>query len=458
MGEHMHDVLGEPVSEPTEEAPRELTVDEAIELAVRLQRQGDLDAAAILHREIRRVDPDNPKALHFAGVLAHQQGRHDEGVALIERSLAAEPDRADWHNNFAISLQGCGRFDDAIREYQRTIALDPNHANAYSNLGVLLRAVGRPADAETAYRDAIRINPKHIDAYTNLGILLNGVKRTEEAVACFCKVITLRPKHPEARKLLALAHCTLGEVDEAARIFREWLDSDPDDPVARHMLSACTGQDVPQRASDGFVASTFDSFAASFESKLAKLSYRAPRLVAVVLEDAEGEPAKTRDILDAGCGTGLCGVLISGYARRLTGVDLSAGMLAQAREKQVYDELVQAELTEYLRGRPSSLDVIVSADTLVYFGDLDGVIGTAATALRDGGLLIFTVERGMTESAPDFRLETHGRYTHAQRYVERVLQAHGFETVIGHADLRTEAGAPVHGLVVRARKAGGDAR
>jgi predicted TPR repeat methyltransferase len=458
LGEHMQDVLKEPVGDTIEEPPRELTVDQAIELAIQLQQQRELDAAEIVYREIQRVDPENPRALHFAGVLAHQQGRSADGIALMERSLLQVPDVADWHNNLAIALQGCGRLDDAILEYQRAIALDPDHANAYSNLGVLLRATGRPVEAEAAYRNAIRINPTHIDAYTNLGILLNGVKRTEEAVACFCKVITLRPKHPEARKLLALAHCTLGEVDEAARIFAEWLASDPGDPVAQHMLSACTGRDVPQRASDGFVAATFDSFAASFESKLARLSYRAPRLVAAMLEDAVGEAAKNLDMLDAGCGTGLCGTLITGFARTLTGVDLSAGMLAQAREKQVYDELLQLELTGYLRSRPGAFDVIVSADTLVYFGDLHEVVEAAAGALRGGGLLIFTLERGMGQSAPDFHLETHGRYTHAEAYVERLLAAHGLEAIIAPADLRTEAGAPVHGLVIRARKVEVDAR
>jgi predicted TPR repeat methyltransferase len=454
VGKHLQDVLGESVSDQTEETPREMTVDEAIELAIQLQRQGDLEPAEMIHGEIRRVDPDNARATHYRGVLLHQLGRHDEGIAQMEHSLAREPDRADWHNNLAIALQSCSRFEDAIREYERAIALDPNHANAYSNLGVLLRATGRPAEAEAAYHNAIRINPTHIDAYTNLGILLNGLKRTQESVACFCKVITLRPKHPEARKLLALAHCTLGEFDEATRIFEDWLASEPDDPVARHMLSACTGRDVPRRASDGFVATTFDSFAASFESKLAKLSYRAPKLVAAMLEDAAGEPAKAFDVLDAGCGTGLCGALISGYARTLTGVDLSAGMMAQAREKKVYDELLQMELTECLRARPAAFDVIVSADTLVYFGDLDAVVSAAGDALRSEGLLIFTLERAMAESAPDFRLETHGRYTHAQGYVERVLEAHGFEAIIGHSDLRTEAGAPVAGLVIRARKAG----
>ena len=53
-------------------------------------------------------------------------------------------------------------------------------------------------------------------------------------------------------------------------------------------------------------------------------------------------------MLDAGCGTGLCGPLIAPYARRLVGVDLSERMLAQARARDVYDELVKGELTAYL--------------------------------------------------------------------------------------------------------------
>jgi predicted TPR repeat methyltransferase len=105
------------------------------------------------------------------------------------------------------------------------------------------------------------------------------------------------------------------------------------------MLAACTSRDVPARASNGFVAETFDSFAANFETKLAKLSYRAPALVAAMLEDSGRGPAKSLDVLDVGCGTGLCGPLVVPYARRLTGVDLSAGMLAQAKEKNVYDLL-----------------------------------------------------------------------------------------------------------------------
>ena len=293
---------------------------------------------------------------------------------------------------------------------------------------MLFRATGKPSEAEAAYRTAIQLDPDHIDAYTNLGILFGGLKRTEEAAACYSKVITLRPKHKEARKLLALAYCTLGEIDEAVSIFKEWLEEEPESPIALHMLAACTGREVPARASNGFVETTFDSFAASFEAKLERLSYRAPALIAAALQESGVEPAKRLDVLDAGCGTGLCGALVAPYARRLTGVDSSEGMLAQAREKNVYDELAKTELTDYLRTTREAFDLIVSADALVYFGDLEHVVVAAAGALRRNGFFIFTLEHAVTAGAGvDYRLEWHGRYSHTSSYVERLLALAGLQ-------------------------------
>ena len=438
--------------EPSDPPPRELTVDEAIALAIQLQKQQQFAEAGQLYAGVLDVVPRHPDALHYSGLLAHQQGRTDEAVHLIGESLALSPDQADWHSNFGIVLQSNGRVDEAIAEYERAIAIDPGHANAHSNLGVLLRAVGRTEQAEAAYRAAIRLCPDHVDAYTNLGILLNATQRSKEASGCFAKAITLRPKHRDARRLLVLAHCMIGEVDEAVKILEEWLQDEPGDPIAEHMLAASTGRGVPVRASDAFVEKTFDAFAASFEAKLESLSYRAPNLVAAALADAGLVADGRLDVLDAGCGTGLCGPLLRPYAFRLVGVDLSAGMLAHAREKDVYTDLEQCELTEFLRARHGAFDVIVSADTLVYFGELLEFCEAAARALRPSGLLVFTLEHAVGEDNIDYRLELHGRYSHSRAYVKRVLAHSGLSVEAGSADLRNEAGAPVAGLVVQARK------
>src|SRR3954447_16373493 len=428
---------------------RALTLDEAVAVALVLQRTDQWAVADEIYRSVLEAAPDHADALHFSGVLAHQQGQPERAVALIERSLELEAGHADWHSNLGIVLQESLSLDAAAGSYRRAIALDPRHANAHNNLGVVLRARGSAGEAEAAYRAAIEIDPEHSDAYHNLGVLLNSQQRSHEAAMCFSKVITLRPAHPEARKLLALAHCTLGDVDKAVEVFEEWLEEEPGNPIALHMLAACSGRAVPPRASDAYIEATFDSFAASFDAKLEKLHYRTPTLVTEMLAMAGVAPSRALDVLDGGCGTGLCGPLLAPYARQLVGVDLSERMLAQARARNVYDAVVRSELTAYLERSVERYDAIVSADTLVYFGPLEAVVAAAERALRPNGLLIFTVEE---QPGDGYALSVNGRYRHARAYIERTLAAVGFETVVEPAELRLEAGDPVAGLVVRGSK------
>ncbi len=430
---------------------REVSLDEAISMAILFLRNEQPEDADKLLRAVLQLAPDHPVAMHFAGVAAHRQQRYDESIGLIERSLQADPSQADWHSNLGIVLKAAGRLDGAIAAYGRAIALDPGHARAHNNLGVLQKMRGLAAASEASYREAIRLDPEYADAYHNLGSLLSSLRRAPEAVAAFNKALVLSPAAPETRRLLALAHCSLGEPEKAVRIFDDWLREEPDNPVALHMRAACSGEAVPARASDAYIQKAFDGFAASFDSKLARLAYQAPQLVAATLADAGAPPAGRLDVLDAGCGTGLCGPLLKPYARRLVGVDLSGQMLALAEKRTVYDEVCQAELTGYLAAHPASFDVVVSADTLVYFGALDEVAAASAASLRPGGWLIFTVEASPGDAAaPGYELRYHGRYVHTRGYLEDVLRRAGFRADIVQAELRMEAGLPVAGFVVRA--------
>jgi predicted TPR repeat methyltransferase len=437
-----------------EERVSELTVDEAVSIGIQLHQRGFLEEARTVYERILEIQPDQPDALHFLGVVKHQSGGGDDAVELIRRSIALAPGMADRHNNLGNALVERERLEEAVEAYRRAIELDPRHANAHSNLGAALRVLRRFDEAAEAYRTAIEINPDHADAHNNMGNLLSHQGRVKEALAYYCKAVTLSPRHPESNKMLGIAYYTLGQIDKAAEVFREWLDKEPGNPVARHMYAACSGQDTPPRASDAFVESTFDTFASSFDAKLGRLAYRAPQLVADAVARCLGTPAGTGEGLDAGCGTGLCGPLIAPFVERLVGVDLSAGMLVKARARNVYDELTKAELTAYLEAHPGHFDLVVSADTLCYFGPLETLLRMAWCALRPGGLLVFTVEEA-ADAPESFRLNPHGRYSHGSRYVTTALAAAGFSAIDSTPGvLRNEGGSPVAGLVMSARRAG----
>src|SRR6266478_7239231 len=81
------ELLGGKLVEQSETPTRELTVEEALELAILLQKNEQLAEAHELYRRVTDVAPNHPRALHYAGVLAHQQGRSNEAIALIEQSL-----------------------------------------------------------------------------------------------------------------------------------------------------------------------------------------------------------------------------------------------------------------------------------------------------------------------------------------------------------------------------------
>jgi predicted TPR repeat methyltransferase len=299
---------------------------------------------------------------------------------------------------------------------------------------------------------AIAIRPEFFDAYHNIGNVYRQQRRHHEASKAYSTAIVLNPEHPEARRMLGIALYTLGRTEEAAQHYRLWLEREPDNPVAAHMLAACSGTDIPSRASDSYVRQIFDSFSNSFDAKLSNLEYRAPELVRDAVSRRIENPAQDHDVLDLGCGTGLCGPLLKPYAKRLTGVDLSAGMLAKARARRHYDDLVEAELTRYLNDQNKNCDLIVCADTLCYFGELTRVFTALSGALRPNGLFVFTVELLSEEgSDANFKLDPSGRYSHAQPYVKHELESAGLAIKeIAPGNLRMENGLPVKGLVVTA--------
>ncbi len=441
---------------PDQETLSEVSVEDALSLALQAHRVGHLDDAEALYRRIIEGDPSQPDAVHFLGVLLHQRGKSEEAIELIEQSICLDPDQPNRYNNLGNVLIEHGKLAEATEAYQKAIALQPGHADAYNNLGAVLRAQRRVDEAFAAYSKAIELNPEHADAHNNFGNLLSSQGRVKEAMAYYCKAITLCPHHPESRRLLGIAYYTLGQIDAAANVYREWLVDEPNHPVALHLLAACSGKDVPARASDAYVETSFDTFAGSFDAKLERLHYRAPQLIADALAAREATPAKRLIALDVGCGTGLCGPLIAPYVGQLIGVDLSSQMLAKAQQRGVYDELVRAELTGYLERHVDRFDLIVSADTLVYFGPLEAVFTAAAGALRTAGLLIFTVEcASETAAGSGYQLNPNGRYSHSPAYLSRLLRQLGFANItLDSAVLRTEGGIPVAGLVVACRKNG----
>jgi predicted TPR repeat methyltransferase len=293
------------------------------------------------------------------------------------------------------------------------------------------------------------LTPDSSDAHYNLANLLADTNNVDESIEHYRRALELDPDFPATRENLGRALTDAERLAEAEEVWRKWLEHDPDNPVARHMLASMTGEGVPKRCDDTYIRATFDeSFARCYDQQLARIQYKGPELVREAIAEL-GRELSDLDVLDAGCGTGLCGPIVAGVSRRLVGIDLCEDMLAEARKRGTYDETIACEITEYMTSHVRAFDLIISADTLCYFGELDDVLRAAHECLRDDGILIFTVEAAVAnEEGEPYNIRPSGRYCHAEEYVTDSLRNTGFTILnLTRATLRTERGVPVDGLV-----------
>jgi predicted TPR repeat methyltransferase len=434
----------------------EVSFDEALRMAVQMHRNQQLEGAVALYGRLLEAAPGHPDVLHLMGMALHQMGRSDEGVGLIGEAIAAQPSFGGFHINLGNIHMGRGDLDLALTSYRHAIELDDGNADLHNNLGALHKAQGRLDDAQRAYERAMQLDPKHVNALNNMGLLYAERGDRTNAISYYIKALELLPGDSSARRLLGTTYYAMGRIADAGEVYRQWLEQEPDHPTARHMYAACTGDGVPERAPDDYVEQAFDHFAASFESVLnERLNYQAPQRCADMLARHLPAPQKQYVMLDAGCGTGLCGPLMAPWAKLLAGVDLSKGMLDRAQTKGVYSDLYKAELTEFLVLSPRQWDVVLSADTLCYFGDLAKVIEASGASLKPGGTLIFTVEALPDEVGQPHRIQPHGRYAHSGEHVVHVLSQAGLSLLEKQPVLlREEGGKPVNGWLVVARQLG----
>ncbi len=435
---------------PPHSAPDLLTA--SVQQAMQCHAAGRLDDAKTIYQQVLAQAPDHPDALHLLGVLAAQQGDPVQAHGLIWRAIAANPGEAMFHNNLANVCVERGRLDEAEALYVRAIELDGSRLDALSNLGLLLRRCGRAADAEKLLRRVVELAPGNPAWRQNLANLYLSLGREGDALQQCYDGLVVAPRSQPLRSLMVMAYTAMGLNDKARDVLIAWQQAEPGNPFPRHHLAACTGQQVPERAADDYITGVFDAFARSFDAKLADLSYQAPGLVAAEVARRAGPPGRALAVLDAGCGTGLCGPLLAPFAQHLTGVDLSEGMLRKAVDRQVYDALMQGELVAFLGSQPGAYDLVASADTLCYFGSLLAFSVAVRAALRHGGLLVFTVEAHDDDAGqPDFILHGHGRYSQSRRYVESALCGAGLVGIETQAVvLRQESGKPVAGWLVSA--------
>ena len=430
-----------------------------------------------------------------------------EGIKIVSEEDALETELS-LYTNCGTALSTIGKDEEAVTMYEKAILsyqeqiediVDPSHqadskaiiAQASFFLGMVYQDLDQPRDAVDAYRLAFKMDPLHWAAVANLGgVLHDSLGNHRQALQAYNQAYAIlmdqarEPTDPpdEPRYILSQLQYRIGlcitqddrqrcaledEPDKevscnelAAHAFALAVEYDNSNESARHMLAAVTADATMTRASNDYVKALFDDYAGNFEHSLVQeLGYTGYERLRVGFDRAFADQPipKFKKAVDAGCGTGLVGEQFRNITDYLIGVDLSEAIINEAIQLRpdLYDEVIAGDITEVFVNQ-APLDLIVAADSYIYFGDLDPLFDSMRKGLTSGGYAAFTMENvdteaeaSLEESKPDWRwqLTASGRFAHRKEYVEEVSRKHGFRIFYYQAmnDFRYEKGQGVRG-------------
>jgi predicted TPR repeat methyltransferase len=453
---------------------------EQLRAATQLVHAGRFAQAEAAARQVLAGQPRNAQALYVLALSALFQQRHADALPFIGQAAALDGGNAQYPFVRGLCLMGAGRAQEAVDAYRAALDLRPDFFEAWANLGNVLESLGRhpeaeqcyaralllrPADAlvlngygmclrargdleqaAEAFRRAVAASPAHPVLRNNLGNTLAKLRRPDAAIDQLLEAVRLRPTYMEALINLGEVCFRSGRDAEALAAIERALALEPDNGGLRHLRDSIAGIQTA-RAPDEYIRHEFDRLAATFDKHLVEdLEYRTPQRMVEFLGPWLAGREGTLRIVDLGCGTGLSGGALKPWAARLTGVDLSPGMLERARERGLYDRLAEGEVAAYLDAGPEGeFDLAAAMDVFVYLGDLDPVFRAVRRALAPGGLFAFSVER--LDGQGQFHLQRSGRYAHSRAYLQALGRAHGLvEWRIEDTEIRKEVGEPVAGL------------
>jgi predicted TPR repeat methyltransferase len=449
-------------------------------LAVLCQMQSRLAEAVEHYRHLLQCEPGSVQALNNLGLVLARLGQHAEALACCTEAVRLRPDCAEFVNNLGSVHGALGEREQAGAAYRRALELKPQYPAAWNNLGNLHLTQNRLDEAVRCFQEALALAPTDATLLTNLGSALLQQGKALEAANCYRQALRIRPDHADARRNMArvqetvqqweetaaraeerlrhspddangyatlgdLYYYALGKHAEAARCYQQVIALCPDNARARFLADVLGGSPQLTRVPADQVGTMYDAYAAGFDQRATQRGDCSPEM----LKSALGAPPATPslDILDLGCGTGLCGVLFRGWARTLAGVDLSANMLTQARQRGIYDELIQADVLGPLQNSPGRFDLIVASDVLLYLGDLGPLFQAVHDALRPGGRFAFTIDS--LDGPGDYRVTPWAHFAHSLAYVQNLaartqMQAATVEKVV----FPREGGRDAPGFVV----------
>ncbi|RMF28336.1 MAG: tetratricopeptide repeat protein, partial [Cyanobacteria bacterium J083] len=203
------------------------------QLGVNYHKQGELESAEAIYREVLQFIPNHPDVLHMLGLAIYEQGNPENAVELIDRSIRLNPQQPGFHKHLAVVYLEMQQYEQAITCVKNAIALKPDYAAAYNLLGNIYQAQKDLTQALSSYQKAGELEPNSAEFRHNLGSVYQKLEDFTSAIPHHLKAIELQPDFAIAHNFLANAYHRLGERQKALTHWQIAVELAPQAPEIR---------------------------------------------------------------------------------------------------------------------------------------------------------------------------------------------------------------------------------
>jgi arylsulfatase A-like enzyme/Flp pilus assembly protein TadD len=188
------------------------------------------DAEAVL-KDALTYNPGSFRIMTALSIAMIDNGRFDEAINLLNRSLASIDFDPETWNYLGVAYWNTGRFDEALEAYERALSLDADYAIVFNNRGSLFLSryfKSKQADDLTKatgdFRKAVELDPKYASAWNGLGVSSSQTGDMDNAIAAWKMAVELKPDFGFALYNLGLALLGKGDKAEALKFFTKYKD------------------------------------------------------------------------------------------------------------------------------------------------------------------------------------------------------------------------------------------
>jgi protein O-GlcNAc transferase len=209
-------------------------IQELVESGRRLHREGKLQDAERVYRQVLDREPGHAETWQLLGMLNHAAGHPAAAVASIERALAIDPHNPAFHHNLGFVYQASGQHALAVNHFRRAIEISPTSAKTHLLLGQSLLALSQLDSAIDCLRESLRLSPEShslrleaAQALNSFGLSRWQLGRADESIHAFEEASHLAPSSGVALSNLGSVFKQLGRLDDAIATYRQAIEREP---------------------------------------------------------------------------------------------------------------------------------------------------------------------------------------------------------------------------------------